>query len=237
LFAQIVKRIPYKFWKRPWNNIAGLIPSLGQGLVLVSFMLTLIVALPVTPIVKRDVTNSIIGEFLIQKTSGIEAKLNEVFGGLASDALTYLTVEPGSQSSIQINSGKGELIVDAQAESDMFNLVNGERTSRGVTALKWRPELVPVARAYAIDMWERNYFGHYSPEGKSVADRLNAHGISYTVVGENLALAPTLQTAHTGLMNSEGHRRNILDPDFKRMGIGIIDNGIYGKMFVQIFTD
>jgi uncharacterized protein YkwD len=38
-------------------------------------------------------------------------------------------------------------------------------------------------------------------------------------------------------MNSEGHRKNILDPEFKRLGIGVIDNGVYGKMFVQIFTD
>jgi uncharacterized protein YkwD len=52
-----------------------------------------------------------------------------------------------------------------------------------------------------------------------------------------LALAPTLATAHTGLMNSEGHRANILEPKFKRVGIGVIDNGVYGKMFVQVFTD
>jgi uncharacterized protein YkwD len=96
---------------------------------------------------------------------------------------------------------------------------------------------VPVARDYARDMWQRNYFGHVSPEGKSVADRLDEAGITFQVVGENLALAPTLTTAHIGLMNSEGHRANILEPDFKRVGIGVIDNGIYGKLFVQIFTD
>jgi len=62
-------------------------------------------------------------------------------------------------------------------------------------------------------------------------------GITFNVVGENLALSPTLLIAHTGLMNSEGHRKNILDPAFHHLGIGVIDNGIYGKIFVQIFTD
>jgi len=72
---------------------------------------------------------------------------------------------------------------------------------------------------------------------KNQIDRLEKAGVSYSIAGENLALAPTVQTAHTGLMNSEGHRANILEPQFKRVGIGVIDNGIYGKMFVQIFTD
>ncbi len=70
-----------------------------------------------------------------------------------------------------------------------------------------------------------------------MGDRLNEAAISYSVAGENLALAPTVQTAHNGLMNSEGHRKNILDPEFKKLGVGVIDNGVYGKMFVQVFTD
>ncbi len=237
IFALILRKIPYKFWKKPWSNIAGIIPSFGQGLILVAFMLTLIVSLPVSPTIKRDVTRSKIGSYLIQKTTTFEAKLSEVFGGLAEDALTYMTVKPGSHESIPLNSEKGELTVDATAESEMFKMINKERSNVGVGELKWRIELVPVARAHAVDMWTRNYFGHVSPDGKDVGNRLEAAGINYMTAGENLALAPTLQTAHTGLMNSEGHRHNILDPQFKRVGIGVIDNGIYGKMFVQVFTD
>jgi uncharacterized protein YkwD len=86
-------------------------------------------------------------------------------------------------------------------------------------------------------MWERKYFSHISPEGEDVGDRLDRHNINYFYAGENLALAPTTQTAHNGLMNSEGHRRNILEPQFRSVGIGVIDNGVYGKIFVQVFTD
>ena len=62
-------------------------------------------------------------------------------------------------------------------------------------------------------------------------------GISYSIAGENLALAPSVVRAHDGLMNSSGHRRNILDPAFTKIGIGAIDGGVYGKMFTQIFTN
>ncbi|KKR88441.1 MAG: SCP-like protein extracellular [Candidatus Gottesmanbacteria bacterium GW2011_GWA2_41_12] len=62
-------------------------------------------------------------------------------------------------------------------------------------------------------------------------------GIFYTEAGENLAFAPNVNIAHAGLMNSPGHRANILSPDFGKVGIGVIDGGIYGEMFVQKFTD
>src|SRR3989344_2938343 len=81
LFIGIIKKIPYKFWKKPWNNIAGVFPAAGQGLIIVSFILMLIVGLPISPNIKSDVTKSKIGGYLIQKTSGLEASLNQVFGG------------------------------------------------------------------------------------------------------------------------------------------------------------
>jgi len=70
-----------------------------------------------------------------------------------------------------------------------------------------------------------------------LGDRLDRAGIRYSFAGENLAMAPTLATAHNGFMNSEGHRANILEPKFRRGAVGVIDNGVYGKMFVQVFTD
>ncbi len=60
-------------------------------------------------------------------------------------------------------------------------------------------------------------------------------GISYRAAGENLAGAPTVERAHTSLMNSSGHRANILNPRYTHVGIGIVDGGPYGKMFTQMF--
>jgi uncharacterized protein YkwD len=194
-------------------------------------------SLPVLPKVKTDINESKIGGALLEKTTGLEARITEIFGGLIEDSLTYLTVKPGSREAVPLDIKSQTLLVDEESEIAMLNSVNEERRKRGIPELMVRNELIPVARTHATDMWEREYFGHVSPDGEDVGDRLEREDVTYSVAGENLALAPTVQTAHNGLMNSEGHRKNILDPEFKRVGIGIIDGGIYGKMFVQVFTD
>jgi uncharacterized protein YkwD len=61
--------------------------------------------------------------------------------------------------------------------------------------------------------------------------------VRFLTAGENLALAPTLEIAHRGLMNSPGHRANILNPDFGRVGIGIMDGGMRGLMVSQEFRN
>ena len=86
-------------------------------------------------------------------------------------------------------------------------------------------------------MWERSYFSHYTPEGKDPFERMKDGHVDYRTAGENLALAPTLQIAHTGLMNSPGHRANILNPNFGRVGIGILDGGRRGIMVSQEFRN
>lgn len=239
IFSAFLKKIPYKFWKKPWSNIAAIVPALGQGIIIISFILTLLMSLPFAPKVKVDINNSKIGSYLVNRTTVFEAKTKEVFGGLAEDSLTYLTVKEGKgeEGSVTLDCPVITLSVDSLSEGQMIVLVNNERTKRGLSALKLNPKITPVTENYARDLWTRQYFSHYSPEGKDVGDRLTEAGIPYSVAGENLALAPTLQTAHTGLMNSPGHRANILDPQFKHIGIGVIDNSYCGKMFVQEFTD
>lgn len=237
LLAFALTKLPKKLKEAKWNRAASVLPAIGEALILIAFVLTLVMSFPISPKVKKDVTESKVGNYLVEKTSVIEASLSEVFGGVIEDSLTYFTIQPGSTERVDIDVQEQQLTVDEQAESQMFELVNEERRKRGLHELAWRPEVVPVARDHASDMWEREYFGHVSPEGKDVGDRLEEAGVSYSFAGENLALAPTVTTAHNGLMNSEGHRENILEEEFNRMGIGVIDNGVNGKMFVQVFTN
>lgn len=237
VFIRLIRKVPYKFWKQPWSSIVASIPALGQGIIFICFVLTLTMSLPIFPKAKTDINKSVIGGYLLERTSWFEARINTIFGGLIEESLTYLTVEPGARESVELQVDDLVLTTDEVSESEMFGIVNEERVKRGINELILRDELVPIARAHAQDMWHRAYFGHYSPEGEDVGKRLENAKVNYMVAGENLALAPTVQTAHTGLMNSEGHRKNILDPEFKRIGIGVVDNGVYGKMFVQIFTD
>lgn len=237
LLGHALKKIPKKYWKNKWSKFLALVPAVGEGLILIAFILTLILGLPVKPSLKKDVTDSQIGSLILKQTSGAEKFVNEIFGGVIEDSLTYLTIKPGSKESVPLSVERAELSVDTVSEAEMFALINKERREAGVAELSWAPEIVPVARAHAKDMWERKYFSHYSPEGDDVGDRLDKAGIDYSLAGENLALAPTVTTAHNGLMNSEGHRANILEPKFKKIGVGVIDNGVYGKMFVQVFTN
>jgi len=237
LFTLAVKKLPEKIRDNKFNKLLGLIPALGEALILIAFLLTSIVALPVQPAVKKAVTESKIGSVILKETAGIEKAINEVFGGAINDSLTYFTVEPKSGQTIKLGNGIDHLSYDHESETKMFADVNSERTSRGIGTLTWSPKIVGVAEAYALDMWNRHYFSHYNPEGQSLAERFNEAGISYNVAGENLALAPTETTAMTGLMNSPEHKANILDTEFHKIGIGVVDNGIYGKIFVQEFTN
>jgi uncharacterized protein YkwD len=235
IFGIILAKVPKKFWKTPLNKYLAIIPSFGEALVIIAFILTLILGLPVSPQIKADVSNSVIGNAIAKETQGIESELNEIFGGVVEDSITYLTIKPDSTETIVLRTDVEELKVDEIAEAEMFGQVNAARKEAGISQLTWDTRLVDVARTHAKDMWERRYFGHISPEGMDVGDRLLEGGVDYFIAGENLALAPTVSIAFTGLMNSEGHRANILEPQFSKIGIGVIDNGIYGKMFVQVF--
>ena len=120
-------------------------------------------------------------------------------------------------------------------EKQMIDLVNKERTSRGLSALKVDMTLVKTARMKSNDMIAKNYFAHQSPTYGSPFDLMKSQGVTYRYAGENLAGAGSVESAHTNLMNSAGHRANILNVNYTHIGIGIVDGGRYGKMFTQHF--
>jgi uncharacterized YkwD family protein len=96
-------------------------------------------------------------------------------------------------------------------------------------------ELTKIARIKSQDMINNNYFSHNSPKYGSPFDMMKAFGINYVHAGENIAGNQTVQAAHTALMNSPGHRKNILSTDYTHIGIGIQKGGQYGNMFTQDF--
>ena len=120
-------------------------------------------------------------------------------------------------------------------EMQLVNLVNQERTKAGVASLTADPQLAEVARTKSQDMVARNYFGHTSPTFGSTFSLVRSRGISYSIAGENLAGAANVATAHRMLMDSPGHRANILEARFKKIGVGVARGGPYGAMYTQIF--
>ncbi|MBP1156651.1 MULTISPECIES: CAP domain-containing protein [unclassified Paenibacillus] len=120
-------------------------------------------------------------------------------------------------------------------EQQMLDLVNQARTEAGLSPFAVDLELSKVARLKSQDMVDKNYFSHDSPTYGSPFDMMKKFGIEYRTAGENIACNQNVTAAHQALMNSEGHRANILSKDFTHIGIGIVDGGPCGKMFTQQF--
>ena len=114
---------------------------------------------------------------------------------------------------------------------------NAARSDSHHDALELNEELSKAAQAKANDMAKRDYWSHATPDGKQPWSFIDSTDYDYTAAGENLALGQTLTICHQGLMNSPGHRANILRPNYNRVGIGILDGGIHGLMVSQEFRN
>lgn len=147
------------------------------------------------------------------------------------------TIEHAETRQLPFRVAPDELTPDPEAEAQLLVLVNTERAAAGFPPLAFDEALVPIGRAHATEMFARGYFAHESPITGDPFDRLAAANITYLTAGENLAFAPDLLTAHRGLMNSPGHRANILAPEFGRAGMAVIRSRYHGLMIVQLFRD
>jgi uncharacterized protein YkwD len=237
IFNFIYPVIPEPIRKSFINRTLGAIPGLLWGLIFVAIVLTLFITFPINSSYKDAVMNSVSGKYIVAKSAYLEKYVTNIFGGAINDTLTFVTVKPNSGETLDLGFKTTKVTVDANSEVKMLELVNKERTSRGLKPLVMDEKLREVARAHSKDMFARGYFAHNDPDGKDPFDRMKAAGINYLVAGENLALAPSVDLAHDGLMNSPGHRANILTAEYGKVGIGVIDGGPYGKMFSQEFTN
>jgi uncharacterized YkwD family protein len=123
----------------------------------------------------------------------------------------------------------------AQDELRMLELINEERADHGLLPLQRNEQLTELARLKALNMIHYDYFSHTSPTFGGPFDMMDRHGITYLMAAENIAGSHTLKEAHTTLLNSPGHRANMLNPAFREIGIGINRGGDYGHVFVQLF--
>lgn len=107
----------------------------------------------------------------------------------------------------------------------LFELTNSSRIQRQLPLLKWDEQTRITARAHSVDMAENEFFSHTNLEGQSPFDRMTEDGIAFQVAGENLAYGQYSSIfAHEGLMNSLGHRENIVNRDFGYLGVGAAFN-------------
>ena len=220
------------------NRAFGLLPGALSGLILAAILSALLFAMPFADGISRAAQESRLANDLAVYTEDLESALVPVFDPALRETLSRLrTVEPGSTESYELPYKVEAATPAPDLEARMLELVNRERAANGLRPVEADPEMREVARKHSADMFARGYFSHYTPDGKSPFDRMREDGVRFRTAGENLALAPTLEIAHNGLMNSPGHRENILRPQFGRLGIGILDGGRAGLMVTQKFRD
>jgi uncharacterized YkwD family protein len=121
-------------------------------------------------------------------------------------------------------------------EQQMLNSVKSERSRYGLAPLQADLQLTKLARMKSQDMISKGYFSHQSPTYGSPFDMMRTYGVSYRTAAENIAGNGSVSGAHTSLMNSSGHRANILGSRYTHVGIGIVKGGRYGMMFTQLFV-
>lgn len=123
----------------------------------------------------------------------------------------------------------------------MLNLVNevrakgctcGSTTMPAVPALNWNELLSKAAYEHSNDMKTNNYFSHTSGDNTTPGDRIKAVGYNWTTYGENIAMGQTSeQQVMNSWLKSEGHCRNIMNKNFKDIGVGRS-----GNYWTQVFA-
>jgi uncharacterized protein YkwD len=111
----------------------------------------------------------------------------------------------------------------SEMAGQVLTLINAQRTANGLDLLERAGELEKAAQAHSQDMAEGNFMGHTGTDGSSPAQRMQAADYRWYTWGENVAAGyTTAQAAVDAWMSSSGHRANILNPNFKEVGIAVV---------------
>lgn len=134
----------------------------------------------------------------------------------------------------QADKSRPELL--AAYEREMLDLVNAARVRLALKPFAWDGKASASARLHSADMAVNNYFDHRDLQGLSPFDRMANAGIRYGRAAENIAAGyANALYAHSGWLNSKGHRVNLLNPKLTRLGAGAASGGSYGLYYTQNF--
>jgi uncharacterized protein YkwD len=121
-------------------------------------------------------------------------------------------------------------LIRSEAEKQIFTQLNQARIENGLAALEWNDQAAKAARLHAQLLLENGKLSHQFPAEPSVPERIGATGARFTLSAENVARTEYLEDVHLALMNSPGHRANILNPKYNAIGIGVVEKA--GKIYV-----
>lgn len=233
-------RLPPRAHGHPVARALGALPGAASGLLHAAIVAAVALAVPADNAFTRAVAGSEGARRLAMPADWLEETLAPVFSPAVEQTLARLRAKrvPGEAGeSIALPFRVADAPERPDLEARMLVLVNEERAKEGLRPLAADPEATVVARAHSRDMLARGYFAHVTPDGVDPGERARRGGLAYRLTGENLALAGNLPMAHRGLMESPGHRANILRPAYGRLGIGIVDAGRRGIVVTQVFRN
>ncbi len=120
----------------------------------------------------------------------------------------------------------------------LVSMTNSARAENGLGALSTNSRLEAAAYAKANDMLEKDYFAHNSPDGKTPWDFIRGAGYNYTYAGENLAIGyANASELFNAWMNSSTHRDNILNSNFREIGISVVSGDFQGVETIVVVQE
>lgn len=152
-----------------------------------------------------------------------QARASTMWAGAATTAVSGVLPAPMNTPAGAISSTADDYttpFLTAQEEIAL-NLLNQDRISAGLPPLRHDPSLSAIARMKSEDMRDGNYFAHESPRWGTAKQMLTTLGYDFRACGENIAHHATVIKSQAAFMTSEGHRRNILSPNWERVGVGV----------------
>ena len=218
------------------------VPALGVAVLVSALVLSALVVLPGAGY-RTLVSGSAFASPIAASTSFMQPPLHQLLVPAGGDSRRLLQSDPvsnpGEDAFYKLKLPANLAVeLDAGAEDRMLQRLNAARAEVGVSPLRMDPVLQEAARQHSRDMYDRHYFSHQTPDGKSPYDRLHDLKFRFVTAGENIAFAPDADQAWDSLIHSPDHRANLLNPDFRCVGIGVYKGlGGYEEMFTQEFAD
>ncbi|MDQ3058608.1 MAG: CAP domain-containing protein [Pseudomonadota bacterium] len=237
LMQRVVRAVPQLAHAHGSHRALGMLPGAFNGLIHAAITSVLLLMAPLFDGLSTLTHDSTLVSQLSAPAQWLEIQLTPLLDPATERPLRALNVPVQSQAFATLPFKVANPQVRPDLEARMLDMVNAERARQALQPLRRDPELAEVARSHSRDMFEHSYFAHSTPEGQQSPERLRQDSGGFLMAGENLALAPTLEQAHQGLMSSPGHRANVLRPQFGRVGIGVLDGGRYGLMITQNFRN
>ena len=232
------KKSVYPYHQHRVNKITGILPGLCIGFMVTAFLTGCClpqINLPDT--LQNEIAQSDLSITCKPAGNWMQNKIDKIINPPVAGITAAANENSFSEEAVNLSFVTTIYSFRPDMEMELLQLINRERENNGLKALAPDPELCIVAREHSADMLKRGYFSHITPDSVNPFQRMRKANIHYLAAGENLALSKSLLLAHLGLMQSPGHRANILNIKYKKVGIGIADAGSYGLMISQEFRD